>query len=71
MDRRKFVAGTGGLAGILAASTAPAVHAQTPNIRWRLASSFPKALDTLFGAADTFANRSHAHGFCRCLCPRL
>ena len=57
MDRRKFVAGTGGIAGILAASTAPAVLAQTPNIRWRLASSFPKSLDTLFGAAETFARK--------------
>ena len=57
MDRRKFVAGTGGIAGILAASTAPAVLAQTPNIRWRLASSFPKSLDTLFGAAETFTRK--------------
>ena len=57
MDRRKFIAGTGGVAGILAASTAPAVHAQNANIRWRLASSFPKALDTLYGAAETFAKK--------------
>jgi TRAP-type mannitol/chloroaromatic compound transport system substrate-binding protein len=40
----------------LAAGAAPAVHAQQQaNIRWRLASSFPKALDTIHGAADTFA----------------
>jgi TRAP-type mannitol/chloroaromatic compound transport system substrate-binding protein len=32
------------------------VHAQAA-IRWRLASSFPKALDTIFGAADTFAKK--------------
>ncbi|MDP1614125.1 MAG: TRAP transporter substrate-binding protein [Sulfuritalea sp.] len=58
MERRKFLqnaAGTG-LAGILAAGVAPAVHAQgAPTIRWRLASSFPKALDTIFGAADVFS----------------
>ena len=58
MERRKFIqqaAGTG-LAGILVAGVAPAVHAQgAPAIRWRLASSFPKALDTIFGAADVFA----------------
>jgi TRAP-type mannitol/chloroaromatic compound transport system substrate-binding protein len=31
---------------------APAiVHAQA-NIRWRLASSFPKSLDTIYGAAE-------------------
>jgi TRAP-type mannitol/chloroaromatic compound transport system substrate-binding protein len=55
MERRSFVRGAG-LAGVLAAGAAPAiVHAQT-NIRWRLASSFPRSLDTIFGAADVFAN---------------
>jgi len=54
MQRRSFVHGAG-LAGVLAAGTAPAiVHAQA-NIRWRLASSFPKSLDTIYGAADVFA----------------
>jgi TRAP-type mannitol/chloroaromatic compound transport system substrate-binding protein len=54
MQRRSFVRGAG-LAGVLAAGTAPAiVHAQAA-IRWRLASSFPKSLDTIFGAADVFA----------------
>jgi hypothetical protein len=32
------------------------VHAQA-QVRWRLASSFPKSLDTLFGAADVFAKK--------------
>ena len=45
MKRRGLIT-RAGLAGILAAGAAPAVHAQ-PAIRWRLASSFPKALDTL------------------------
>ena len=54
MERRSFVQGAG-LAGVLAAGVAPAiVHAQA-NIRWRLASSFPKSLDTIYGAADIFA----------------
>ncbi len=54
MQRRSFVHGAG-IAGVLAAGTAPAiVHAQTA-IRWRLASSFPRSLDTIFGAAETFA----------------
>ncbi len=54
MERRSFVR-SAGLAGVLAAGAAPAiVHAQTA-IRWRLASSFPKSLDTIFGAADTMA----------------
>ena len=56
MERRSFVHGAG-LAGVLAAGAAPAiVHAQA-NIRWRLASSFPKSLDTIFGAADVFAKK--------------
>jgi TRAP-type mannitol/chloroaromatic compound transport system substrate-binding protein len=52
MDRRSLIKQTG-IAGVLAAGVAPAVHAQAA-IRWRLASSFPKSLDTIFGAADTF-----------------
>jgi TRAP-type mannitol/chloroaromatic compound transport system substrate-binding protein len=56
MERRSFVRQVG-LAGVLAAGAAPAiVHAQA-NIRWRLASSFPKSLDTIFGAADAFAKK--------------
>jgi TRAP-type mannitol/chloroaromatic compound transport system substrate-binding protein len=53
MDRRSLIKHAG-VAGVLAAGVAPAVHAQA-TIRWRLASSFPKALDTIYGAADVFA----------------
>jgi TRAP-type mannitol/chloroaromatic compound transport system substrate-binding protein len=56
MERRSFVR-SAGLAGVLAAGAAPAiVHAQA-QVRWRLASSFPKSLDTIFGAADVFAKK--------------
>ncbi|CAD5374506.1 Alpha-keto acid-binding periplasmic protein TakP [Rubrivivax sp. A210] len=56
MERRSFVR-SAGLAGVLAAASAPAiVHAQA-NIRWRLASSFPKSLDTIFGSAEVFAKK--------------
>ena len=56
MERRIFVR-SAGLAGVLAAGAAPAiVHAQT-TIRWRLASSFPKAADTIFGGAEVFAKK--------------
>jgi TRAP-type mannitol/chloroaromatic compound transport system substrate-binding protein len=41
---------------VLAAGVAPAVHAQA-TVRWRLASSFPKSLDTVYGAAETFAKK--------------
>ncbi|HEY5762603.1 MAG TPA: twin-arginine translocation signal domain-containing protein, partial [Rhodocyclaceae bacterium] len=53
MERRKFLKNAG-LAGVLAAGVAPAVHAQQ-SIRWRLASSFPKALDTIYGGAEVFS----------------
>jgi len=53
MDRRSIIKNAG-LAGVLAAGIAPAVHAQAA-VRWRLASSFPKSLDTIHGAADVFA----------------
>ncbi|MBX3605992.1 MAG: TRAP transporter substrate-binding protein DctP [Piscinibacter sp.] len=56
MERRSFMQHAG-LAGVLAAGAAPAVvHAQA-SIRWRLASSFPKSLDTIFGAAEVFAKK--------------
>jgi TRAP-type mannitol/chloroaromatic compound transport system substrate-binding protein len=58
MERRSFVRGAG-MAGVLAAGVAPAVHAQAA-IRWRLTSSFPKALDTLFGVNDVFAAKVKA-----------
>ncbi|MBP6899802.1 MAG: TRAP transporter substrate-binding protein DctP [Burkholderiaceae bacterium] len=56
MERRSFVR-SAGLAGVLAAGTAPAIVQAQANIRWRLASSFPKSLDTIFGAADVFAKK--------------
>ncbi|HSH91409.1 MAG TPA: TRAP transporter substrate-binding protein [Ramlibacter sp.] len=58
MDRRSLIKNAG-IAGVLAAGVAPAVHAQA-TIRWRLASSFPKALDTLYKAAENFAGHVKA-----------
>jgi TRAP-type mannitol/chloroaromatic compound transport system substrate-binding protein len=58
MDRRSLIK-QAGMAGVLAAGVAPAVHAQA-TVRWRLASSFPKSLDTIFGAADVFARHVKA-----------
>ena len=54
MDRRSLIKNAG-IAGVLAAGAAPAVHAQGANVRWRLASSFPKSLATIFGSAEMFA----------------
>ena len=53
MDRRSIIK-RAGMAGVLAAGVAPAVHAQAA-IRWRLASSFPKSLDTIYGGAEVFS----------------
>ncbi|MDR2327845.1 MAG: TRAP transporter substrate-binding protein DctP [Acidovorax sp.] len=53
MDRRSVLKHAG-VAGVLAAAAAPAVHAQ-PVVRWRIASSFPKSLDTIYGSAEVFA----------------
>ncbi len=53
MDRRSILKHAG-VAGVLAAGVAPAVHAQTA-VRWRIAASFPKSLDTIYGSGEMFA----------------
>jgi TRAP-type mannitol/chloroaromatic compound transport system substrate-binding protein len=54
MKRRKFIqAATAGLAASTIAK--PALAQSSPEIRWRLTSSFPKSLDTIFGAAEVFS----------------
>ncbi|WP_296703051.1 TRAP transporter substrate-binding protein [Thiocapsa sp. UBA6158] len=54
MQRRQLLQGAG-IAGILSSGIAPTIlKAQAP-IRWRLASSFPKSLDTVYGASEAFA----------------
>jgi TRAP-type mannitol/chloroaromatic compound transport system substrate-binding protein len=52
MERRSFIKHAG-LAGILAAGSAPAFAQGGPEVKWRLASSFPKSLDTIYGGAVT------------------
>src|SRR5258705_12274203 len=56
MERRSFVKHAG-LAGILAAGSAPAFAQAQPEVKWRLASSFPKSLDTIYGGAETISKR--------------
>ena len=60
MERRKFLksAGVGLAAG--AAAMPSLTRAQTaalPEVKWRLASSFPKSLDTIYGAAEVMSKR--------------
>jgi TRAP-type mannitol/chloroaromatic compound transport system substrate-binding protein len=56
MERRSFIKHAG-LAGVLAAGTAPAFAQAAPEVKWRLASSFPKSLDTIYGGAETISKR--------------
>src|SRR3974390_1492613 len=51
MNRRKFVK-TAGLAAASAAVSAPAIAQSAPTLKWRLTTSFPKTLDTLYGARE-------------------
>ena len=58
MDRRSFikkagVAGVGGAAATVLA--APALAQSMPKVNWRLASSFPKSLDTIYGGAEVLS----------------
>src|ERR1700694_5828408 len=54
MKRRTFLKTAG--AGLAAtAVAAPAIAQSAPEIKWRLTSSFPKSLDTLYGGGEVFA----------------
>jgi len=60
MERRDFLSGAGA-AGALSAATLAALAAGSasaqnlPAVNWRLTSSFPKSLDTIYGGAEQFA----------------
>src|SRR5512135_1778850 len=54
MKRRDFlkVSAVGAAASAVAA---PAIAQSSPEIKWRMTSSFPKSLDTIYGGAAEFA----------------
>ena len=56
MKRRCFLQGAAAGAVTVAAS-APAIAQSQPTLQWRLAASWPKSLDTLYGGADLVARR--------------
>ena len=58
MQRRKFLTSAGlGLAGTGALALSGKALAQAPEVKWRLASSFPKSLDAIYGAAEIVSKR--------------
>jgi len=56
MKRRDVLKSGLVLAGTTAVA-APAIAQSAPTIRWRLTSSFPKSLDTIYGGGEFFAER--------------
>lgn len=58
MERRSFLKSAGvGLAAGAVAMPSIASNANAPVIKWKMASSFPKSLDTLFGTGEFLVQR--------------
>ncbi|MEQ1647368.1 MAG: TRAP transporter substrate-binding protein DctP [Hyphomicrobiaceae bacterium] len=55
MGRRQFLKHGALAAAASGTVAAPALAQSAPEVKWRLTSSFPKSLDTIFGAAQIFA----------------
>jgi TRAP-type mannitol/chloroaromatic compound transport system substrate-binding protein len=54
MKRRDFLKVSASGAAV-AAVASPAIAQSAPEIKWRMTSSFPKSLDTIYGASEVFA----------------
>ncbi|HEV2610706.1 MAG TPA: TRAP transporter substrate-binding protein DctP [Noviherbaspirillum sp.] len=59
MERRSFLKKASAAAAVGAVASPAVVQAQA-QVRWRLASSFPKGLDTIYGGAEVFAKSVNA-----------
>ncbi len=57
MQRRNFIKGIAGAGLAGATGRAMAASTELPHISWRLASSFPKSLDTIYLAAEQLSTR--------------
>src|SRR6267378_1630811 len=56
MKRRDFLKVSAAGAAV-AAVASPAIAQSSPEIKWRMTSSFPKSLDTIYGGAEYFAKQ--------------
>src|SRR4051794_18336453 len=57
MKRRDFLKVSATGAAVTAAVASPAIAQSSPEIKWRLTSSFPKSLDTIYGGAEFLAKQ--------------
>jgi len=59
LNRRSFIksAAVGGTAAAATTVAAPAIAQSMPEVKWRLTASWPKSLDTLYGAAEMIGKR--------------
>ncbi|MBI3513257.1 MAG: ABC transporter substrate-binding protein [Proteobacteria bacterium] len=55
MKRRKFITAAAG--GVAASALAAPAIAQAPTVRWRITTSWPKSLDTIYGSVELIAKR--------------
>jgi TRAP-type mannitol/chloroaromatic compound transport system substrate-binding protein len=57
IDRRRLLksAGLAGAGAATASLPAPAIAQSSPQVKWRMPTSWPKSLDTLYGGAENFA----------------
>ena len=54
MKRREFLKAAG-LGVTASAIAAPAIAQSMPEIKWRMTTSWPKSLDTIYGACEIFS----------------
>jgi TRAP-type mannitol/chloroaromatic compound transport system substrate-binding protein len=57
MQRRRFISQSAAAAGVSLAAAVPAAAQSQPTVRWRMATAWPKSLDTLYGSADELCKR--------------
>src|ERR1700760_3805102 len=55
MKRRDFLKVSATGAAAAAAVASPAIAQSSPEVKWRMTSSFPKSLDTIYGGAEIFS----------------